>query len=202
MRFPRTVRLTLLLLLLLVPAAATQAQTPVVAPAQPPDTTPRRGLEVGLNASYVAVTEGGESDMKAAPAIGIFGVFRRGRMVMIQPEAQYSMRRTTVTENGVPSDFAVDYLNLSLLVRMKLFKGLYVAEGPQFSIPVRAQKAGRDIKDNVRSDVSIIIGVGRQFGRMGIEARWDSGLKQIEAVPSGGITKRNRAITGLAIISF
>jgi hypothetical protein len=168
----------------------------------PPDNTPRAGVEVGLNASYYAVTEGGESDMKAAPVVGVFTVLRRGKMVMIQPEIQYSQRRTPITVEGIESDFAVDYLNLSLLVRMRLFKGLYVTEGPQFSVPVRAKRAGVDVKGNTQPDISILIGLGRQVGRMGFEARWDSGLKAIEKTPTHGVTKRNRSITGLAIIKF
>jgi hypothetical protein len=59
-----------------------------------------------------------------------------------------------------------------------------------------------DVKDNVNSDISIIAGVGRQFGRIGIEGRWDAGFKRVEDLPLGGAVKRNRAITVLGILGF
>lgn len=192
MKVARLIWLSLFLMAVSVGAASAQA----------PDNTPGSGVEVGLNVSYLAVTEGGESDMKVAPVVGLFRVFRRGKMVMIQPEAQYSQRRTTLTQEGITEDFGVDYLNLSLLVRMKLFKGLYVTEGPQFSFPIRAERGGVDMKDNIKSDISILIGLGRQFGKVGIEARWDSGLKGIEKTLTHGVTKRNRSITSLVVIRF
>jgi len=47
-----------------------------------------------------------------------------------------------------------------------------------------------------------VIGLGQQFGRIGIEGRWDSGLKGIEEVPIGGSVKRNRAFTFIGILGF
>ncbi len=82
----------------------------------------------------------------------------------------------------------------------------YTTQGPQFSIPVRASLkvpgGTADIKSNIAKDFSLIVGVGRQFGRLGIEGRWDSGFKRVEQIPLGGFVKRNRAITVMGIVGL
>ncbi|MDP2318609.1 MAG: hypothetical protein Q8O42_04625 [Acidobacteriota bacterium] len=58
-----------------------------------------------------------------------------------------------------------------------------------------------DLKDNINQDVSLVVGLGRQFGRIGIEGRWDSGFKGIEKAPIGNFVKRNRAVTVIGIVA-
>ena len=88
-----------------------------------------------------------------------------------------------------------------------MFKGLYTSQGPQFSFPVKSTldlggTTKVDVKTNINWDFSIIAGVGRQFGRVGFEGRWDAGLKRVEKGPLGNFIKRNRAITILANIGL
>ena len=175
--------------------------------AQSPQDAPKVGIMAGVNQSYYATNPAGaETSAKQGVLLGGFAVFRRGKYFEIQPEAQLSQRRAQVTYARIDTTYSATYINLSLLLRTKLFKGLYTTQGPQFSIPVRASLkvpgGTTDIKSNIAKDISLVIGLGRQFGRIGFEARWDSGMKRVEEVPLGGFIKRNRAITVVGIFGF
>lgn len=167
---------------------------------------PRVAIMAGVNQSYFATTPKSDTSAKQGLLLGGFAVLRRDKYFQIQPEVQLSQRRVEVTYAGTNTTYSTTYVNLSLLLRTKLFKGLYTTQGPQFSIPVRASLkvpgGTADIKDNIAKDISLVIGLGRQFGRIGIEGRWDSGMKRVEEIPLGGFVKRNRAITVVGIFAF
>lgn len=167
---------------------------------------PAVGVMAGINQSYFATSPENETHKKPGVMIGAFGVLRKDRNFKILPEVQFSQRRVDIEFGGTTAAFSTSYLNLGLMTRLNLFKGLYTSQGVQFSFPVRSELelAGTtvDIKDNINSDFSIPAGIGRQFGRIGIEGRWDSGLKRVEKGPLGNFIKRNRAITIFAYVGF
>ncbi len=178
-----------------------------VAAAQSPQDAPKVGIMAGVNQSYYATNpDGAVTSAKQGVLLGGFAVFRRGKYFQIQPEAQFSQRRAEVTYSRIDTTYSVSYFNLGLMLRTKLFKGFYSTQGPQFSIPVRASlkipQGTVDTKNNIANDISLVVGVGRQFGRFGIEGRWDSGMKRVEQIPLGGFVKRNRAITVVGIFGF
>ncbi|MFM8534520.1 MAG: hypothetical protein ACKOEC_13205 [Acidimicrobiia bacterium] len=123
-----------------------------------------------------------------------------------QPELQFSQRRVEVNYANRLQTHTNSYLNLGMLVRTNLFKGIYSTQGVQFMIPVTGNLAigdvDLDLKDNINSDITAVVGLGRQFGRIAIEGRWDSGFKRIEDAPLGNFVKRNRTITVLGIVAF
>ena len=166
---------------------------------------PAGGAFIGFNYSYFATQPELETNAKADLVIGAFGVLRRDKGLKVQPEVQFSRRSVEV----LLADFATQqtsYFNVGLLLRTNLFSGLYSVQGPQFMIPVASTLTmlgqDLDVKDNINSDISLVVGVGRQFGRIGIEGRWDAGFKRLEDVPVGGSVKRNRAITVIGIVGF
>lgn len=167
---------------------------------------PAVGVMFGVNQSYFASSPKNKTDKKPGVMIGAFGILRRDKNFKIVPEVQFSQRRVDVAFGGATTSFATSYLNLGLMTRLNLFKGLYTTQGAQFSFPLRSKLdlAGStaDIKDNINWDFSIPAGIGRQFGRVGIEGRWDSGLKRVEKAPLGNFIKRNRAITIFAYVGF
>jgi len=167
---------------------------------------PAFGVMVGVNQSYFATSPKNETHKKPGALLGVFGVLRREKTFKILPEAQFSQRRVDIKFGGSTASFSTSYLNLGVMTRLSLFKGLYTSQGAQFSFPLRStlELGGTtvDIKDNINSDFSIPAGIGRQFGRIGIEGRWDSGLKRVEKGPLGNFIKRNRAITVFAYVGF
>jgi hypothetical protein len=171
---------------------------------------PRGGVVLGVNASYLTVPKdtGSSHSVGAGFVGGLFGVAPLTKTINIQPEILYSQRHSSTTVGTREFDKKVDYVSIPVLVRMVLFKGLYVTEGPAIHFPVNATSESdgqqRDFKANARTDVSIVIGVGKIVSNhAGWEVRWDSGLRQTEeTVAAGEVVNRNRAITGLLVVPF
>jgi hypothetical protein len=169
--------------------------------------TAAAGVLVGTNIAYFASSPKNETTKKNGLVIGAFAVLRKDKGLKILPEIQYSQRRTSVAFGNTDAEYSIDYLNLSLMTRLKLFKSVYTSQGLQFSLPLRATLdlggSEADIKDNINKDISIPAGVGVQINkRFGIEGRWDSGLKRVEKGPLGNFIKRNRAITLFATLGI
>lgn len=167
---------------------------------------PAAAVMVGVNQSYFATSPKNDTDKKIGVMIGAFGILRRDKNFKIIPEVQFTQRKVDVAFGNSTASYSTAYLNLGLMTRLNLFKGLYTTQGGQFSFPLRSElkltSGTADIKDNVQWDFSIPAGLGRQFGRVGIEGRWDSGLKRVEKAPLGNFIKRNRAITIFAYVGF
>lgn len=168
--------------------------------------TPAVGVMGGINQSYYATSPSGETDAQTGYIFGAFAVFFRDSYFKLQPEFQVSQRKVGVEFAGVDTTYDTTYVNAGLLLRLKLYKSLYSTQGVQFGFPTRSKLTvpggTADNKENIKSDVSLVIGVGQQFGRIGIEGRWDSGMKTVEEIPLGGFVKRNRAITFVGIVGF
>lgn len=167
---------------------------------------PAVGVMVGVNESYFATSPKNDTSKKPGAMIGVFAVLRRDKGFKILPELQFSQRKVDVKLGSSTASFSTGYLNVGLMTRLKLFKGLYTSQGGQFAFPLRSKLelggTSVDIKDNMNWDFSIPAGVGRQFGRVGIEGRYDSGLKRVEKGPLGNFVKRNRAITIFATLGL
>lgn len=168
--------------------------------------TPAAGIIAGINQSYFATSPSGETDANTGYIFGAFAVFFRDGYFKLQPEFQVSQRKVTADFAGIDTVYDTTYINAGLLLRLKLYKGLYSTQGVQFGFPTSSKLTvpggTADNKTNINNDVSLVIGVGQQFGRIGIEGRWDSGMKEVEEIPLGGFIKRNRAITFVGIIGF
>jgi hypothetical protein len=169
--------------------------------------TPSAGVFVGINQSHFSTNPENDKKAKTGLVAGAFAILRKDKGFKIQPEIQYSQRRVDVKFGGAMIPYTLDYLNLSVMSRLKLYKSLYTSTGVQFSIPVKGEMelGGKsvDIKDNIQWDFSIPVGVGVQFNkRIGVEGRWDAGLKSVEKAPLGNTVKRNRAVTLFATLGF
>lgn len=167
---------------------------------------PAGGVFVGFNQAWFSTQPENETNAKQGLVAGAFGVLRRDKMLKIQPELQFSQRRIEVQYGSELQTHTNSYVNVGLLVRINLFKGIYSTQGPQFMLPVGGTltigDADLDLKDNINSDIGLAVGLGRQFGRIGIEGRYDSGFKRVEDAPLGNFVKRNRTFTVIGIVAF
>jgi len=156
---------------------------------------PRGGIEIGAGATYLTVPKGTSRSMGVGVMAGAFAVVPLTSMYKLQPEIHYEYRQSKVAG----SDRKFGYISIPILVRMSLFKGLYIIEGPAVHVPVSAKVAGQDVKDNTQSpDVSIVIGVGKRVGKIGLEGRWDSGIRRVQkTVGTGDVATRHRSISGV-----
>lgn len=168
--------------------------------------TPKVGIFAGFNQSWFATSPSAETEAGQGYLVGGFAVFFRDSYFKIQPEIQISQRRAVIPSGGADYEYSTTYFNYGVQVRMKMYKQLYSTTGVQFSTPVRATLAAptstADYKYNMANDISLTFGFGQQFGRIGIEGRWDTGLKTIEEAALFGFVKRNRAITFIGIVGF
>lgn len=168
--------------------------------------TPKVGIFGGFNQSWFSTSPSAETEAGQGIIVGGFAVFRRDKYLKIQPEIQISQRRATIPSGGADYEYSTTYFNYGVQVRMKMYKDLYSTTGVQFSTPIRATLAApsatADYKYNMANDISITFGFGQQFGRIGIEGRYDTGLKTIEEAALFGFVKRNRAITFIGIVGF
>lgn len=168
--------------------------------------TPKVGVFAGFNQSWFASSPSAETEAGQGYLLGGFAVLRRDKFLKIQPEIQISQRRAVVPLRGADYDYSTTYFNLGLHLRTKVYKSLYSTSGVQFSTPIRATLAApsatADYKYNMGKDISLTFGFGQQFGRIGIEGRYDTGLKANEEAPLFGFVKRNRAITIMGIVGL
>jgi hypothetical protein len=168
--------------------------------------TPRVGIMAGFNQSYFATSPQSDTSAGQGYLVGGFMVFRRDKYFQIQPEFQITQRKATANYPSGDSTYDTTYANLVMNFRLKVYKALYSTQGVGFAVPMTASLdvagGSADYKDNIANDISIVIGLGAQLGRIGIEGRWDSGMKGVEEVPLGGYVKRNRAITFVGIFGF
>jgi len=171
------------------------------------DTTPKVGVFGGFNQSYFATSPKSDTEASQGLLVGAFAILRREKYLKIQPEVQVSQRRAVAIYSGTAATYSTTYVNLGLMLRIKLFGDSYTTQGVQYSTPIRASLkvpgGTGDVKNNIANDVSLVVGGGYQFSqRFGFEVRWDSGFKGVEEIPLGGYVKRNRAITFMGIFGF
>ena len=160
---------------------------------------PKGGLILAAGPTYLTVPKGVSRSMGVGFTAGLFAVLPITKTYKLQPEIQWEHQQSKV----LGTDRKFDYLNIPILVRMSLFKGLYITEGPAFHIPVKATAAGVDVKDNTKTNTSITIGVGKRAGRVGIEGRWDSGLRRTQkTITTGDVATRPRSILAVVAIGF
>jgi outer membrane protein with beta-barrel domain len=162
------------------------------------------GVDVGGGVSYLTVPKGTSRSMGADISGGVFVNVPFISVYRLQPELRFDHRESKV--RGTTRTF--DFLDVPILVHIKVFKGLFMNEGPAFHVPLRAkvESAGRetDVKSNTRTDISLVMGVGARTGKkITIEGRWDSGIKGTQkTVASGDVATRHRSITGLILIDL
>jgi hypothetical protein len=174
-----------------------------LAHAQQPSVT--AGVEVGVNTSRISPDVGDESISRG------FGLFVGGYVLIpafqsvgIQLEGIYTQKRTHL---GNSQDLVLDYLEVPVLAKLPLFKGLYIVHGLAFDFPVSAHleptaSAAIDIKSQVTSpDVGLVIGVAYPVDRVHIEGRFEGGFRSVYSTADAP-TQRSRTFTFLVRFPF
>lgn len=125
------------------------------------------GPKIGLNLSNMT-----KSDMRVRPGIvvGAFANMRLNDYLGIQPEILYSMQGTKKNDYTLK----LDYLNIPIMVKAYMWKGLNLELGPQFGFRVHAASKEGDISINVKDetktfDFAIGVGLGYET-KMGLTA--------------------------------
>ena len=169
---------------------------------------PTVGVEAGFNFSRISPPSTGQSvGMSPGFLAGVYTVIPFLKMLSIQAELVYVQKNTELTSTGRTSDLKLDYIEIPILAKLPLVKGIYILEGAAFDFPVRARLrpssgAEQDIKSQVTSpDVGMVIGGGFPIQKFGIEGRYEGGFRKISTV-SGADVQRTRSFSGLVRVHF
>jgi hypothetical protein len=163
------------------------------------------GVEAGVNLSRVSPDAAGQS-ISFSPGFlaGAWINIPFVTLASLQIEGLYVQKNTAL---GGATDLKLDYIEIPVLAKLKLFKGIYMLEGIGIGIPVRARVqpssgAERDISSQVTTpDVGLIIaGDVPVSGGAAIELRYDGGFRNVNA--TAGATQRNRSWSLLARVHF
>lgn len=166
---------------------------------------PKGGLEVGFSMSRVSPDAAGQSISRGPGLLaGAWFLVQPWTPVGIQVEGVYAQKRSHLSST---SDLTLDYIEVPLLARLKLFKSIYMLEGIALGFPVRGKistgGSDQDIKDQVTSpDIGMVIGGGIPLTpKVGIEFRYEGGFKRISTAADAAI-QRNRSLSGIVRITL
>jgi hypothetical protein len=177
-----------------------------VAPAFAQKPGPMGGLEVGLSMSRESPDIPG-TDISRGPGLlaGGWVAFQPWVPVGIQLELVYAQKHMHLNSS---SDLKLDYLEVPLLARLKLFKSIYMLEGIAIGIPVSAKVSSSsgtdtDIKSSIASpDIGMVIAGGVPIApKVSVEFRYEGGFKKVSNVDSAPV-ERLRSFTGIIRIKL
>ena len=165
--------------------------------AQSDDRTTLFGVKGGVNLSKVTGDDIGESDFRTSFHLGLFMEIPLTERFSFQPEVLYSGQGFTAITRDQNNIFDVDdnveyqlnYIQVPLMAKLYLVKGLYAEAGPQFGFKVNeeidykpAQEGGSSNIDPDDSyikgfDTNVAVGAGYKFDNgFSLSARYTHGL--------------------------
>ena len=162
--------------------------------------------KVGVNFSKVDITEDDEdfsSGWKPGLAIGVGVDVPITNLFSFAPEVLYTMKGGKGGDFGTDDNkLKVDFVQIPLLFKANFSGGSarpYVTFGPGIGFTVKAKfddgVVEEDIKDDVEKiDFSGIVGVGVQFGRGMVEARYDHGFRDLDKDTTSEVKPRTFSI--------
>jgi hypothetical protein len=187
---------------------------------QPAQAQVSGGVEGGINISKLSFTgsdaEGFKGGFKAGAIVGGFVSAPINKMIAIMPEVAWAQKHSKLSGSEGSSRFEqtvkLDVVEIPILVKVAPAnaQGFYVVFGPGFAFRTKAKatdtklngqsfpSGDEDIKDEIESsDVSLIGGAGFTRRKVGIEARYDHGLRNLNKDKSEDFKVKSRAVTVL-----
>jgi len=177
-----------------------------VAPAFAQKPGPMGGVEVGLSMSRESPDLPGLTITRGPGLLaGGWVAFQPWVPVGIQLELVYAQKRMHLTSS---TDLKLDYVEVPILARLKLFKSIYMLEGVAIGFPASAKVSSSsgtdtDIKSSITSpDIGMVIAGGVPIvPKVSVEFRYEGGFKKVSNVASAE-TERLRSLTGLIRIKL
>jgi hypothetical protein len=151
-------------------------------------------------------------DSRVGAVAGAFWTLPLGSRLDLQVEGLYTMKGARLSFRGIESTFALDYIEVPVLVRARFGSGrtrYYAAGGPSTAFRVRARMRTpfngsveeRDVADQVEEvDFGIAAGGGVEIGRLVVDGRYTFGLTDVDTDTTS--KTRNRAIAVTAGFRF
>ena len=160
--------------------------------AQSDDTTAQFGVKGGVNLSTVRGDDIGDKNQMTSFHLGLFMEIPISERFSFQPEVLYSGQGYNMAENNAfigEVDYKLDYIQVPLMAKFYLFKGLYAEAGPQIGFKVKetidfksSSEVEIDPKDSQIKgfDAALGLGAGYKFDNgLSLSARYNHGLTSI-----------------------
>lgn len=157
--------------------------------AQADDMTTQFGVKGGVNLSTLRGDDVKDLDSRTSFNLGLFMEVPLSERFSFQPEVLYSGQGFSISDNA---DYKLDYIQVPLMAKVYLVKGLYAEAGPQFAFKVKEKVEFDDgytegsttidpdnsgIKD---FDTNLALGAGYKFDNgFSLSARYNMGLTSV-----------------------
>jgi hypothetical protein len=162
------------------------------------------GPKVGLNIASIGgddadqILDGQSLDSKTGFTGGLFFMYQFSKMFAIQPEAYYTMKGATYSENGVDLTITLDYIEVPLLFKLiipiegsNLRPAIFAGPSIGFNMTAKSkveyggESEEDDFKDETEStEFSLAFGggLGYMIGKneLGIDVRYILGLNTFD----------------------
>lgn len=146
-----------------------------------------QGLSYGIKAGYNYSTIRAENLSNINGQNGFHaGVFANlsAILIQVQPELLFSQRGYAI-ENG--SDLRMNYIELPVLLKVKVFPFVTVDAGPQYSYLINTKETNDQINlpampSFEKSDLSAVIGTSVNVWKVGASVRYIHGFKELESL--------------------
>ncbi|MDL5514300.1 porin family protein [Arenibacter sp. M-2] len=151
------------------------------------------GAKVGINfASIYGDNTGSLDPITSLVNFGVVAEMPFSDKFSFQPEIMYSIQGYSIGEDVV----ALNYLNLPLMGKYYLTKGLSVEAGPQIGLLLSGKYEDVDVKDDFKTvDFGINLGLGYKLKNgLHFGARYDLGLSNINNVDGNSDKFRNAVL--------
>jgi hypothetical protein len=161
------------------------------------------GIEAGVAASSLGPASTSESIATRPGAIvGFYAVFPILKWVSFVPEILYVQKHSRRTAGSTMTDLVLDYVELPLLAKMPLFRGVSMTEGVALGFPVEMHGVAPNLVQITSPDVSVVIGAAYDVTKtFAVEFRYDGGLRRASTVPEAPV-QRTRAFMAIAKLHF
>lgn len=147
------------------------------------------GIKGGLNFASVNGDNTEDIDVVTSFNFGILSEISVSDKFSFQPELMYSGQGYSFNENTI----ALSYLNLPLMGKYYLTKGLSVEAGPQIGYLFNAENEETDVKDSFNSfDFGVNFGLGYKLDNgLNFGARYNLGLTDINNLDNSSSKNKN-----------
>lgn len=147
------------------------------------------GVKGGLNFASLNGDNTKDIDVVTSFNFGVVSEIALSEKFSFQPELMYSGQGYSFNDNTI----ALSYLNVPLMGKYYVTKGLSLEAGPQLGFLLAAKNEKTDVKDAFKSfDLGVNFGLGYKLENgINFGARYNLGLTNINNLDNSSIKNRN-----------
>ena len=147
------------------------------------------GIKGGLNFASITGDNTENSDLVTSFNFGVLSEIPISEKFSFQPELMYSGQGYSFNDNTI----ALSYLNIPLMGKYYVAKGLSLEAGPQLGFLLAAKNEKVNVKDSFNTfDFGVNFGVGYKLDNgLNFGARYNLGLSNINNVDNSSSQNKN-----------